>query len=72
VPEFNRRFAEHLRTLIDERGLRVADLALEIGRGDEVIYQYLRGKALPSVEVIVALGRALGLRDYRKVLPPTK
>jgi transcriptional regulator with XRE-family HTH domain len=70
VPQFNLRFAKHLRALMDKRKVSVADLAATIGRGDEVVYQYLRGQTLPSVEVLEAIGTALALPDYRKVLPP--
>ena len=69
------RFAVHLRALMDAKGWQVGDLHEQLTRfavdiEKPAIHVWLRGKSLPKAKFLEPLGRALGLKDYREVLPP--
>jgi ribosome-binding protein aMBF1 (putative translation factor) len=69
------RFALHLRSIMERKGWTSRDVAeritaagLNIGpRGIDV---WLRAEGMPKAKDIEVVGRALGFRDYRDVLPP--
>lgn len=69
------RFAIHLRSLMDAKDWEVGDLheqlkRLEVRVEKPAIHAWLRGEALPKARDLEKLGNALGLKDYREVLPP--
>ena len=70
------RFAVQLRAMMDKRGLRTAkevfDLLVKAGVdvGPRGIDVWLRGEGLPKWRDLERIGQALGLRDYRRLLPP--
>lgn len=70
------RFAVHLRALMDAKKWQVGDLheQLELfapGAVDKpAIQAWLRGQSMPKAKLIEPIGKALGLSDYRQVLPP--
>ncbi len=71
------RFARHLLDLMEKNGWSSKDVSqrlsragLEIGpRGVDV---WLRAEGSPKFRDLETIGRALGLKDYRDVLPPPK
>ena len=71
------RFALHLRQIMADRGWtskNVSDLlrrkGVDVGpRGVDV---WLRGEGSPKFRDLEQIGRALGLDDYRMVLPPPR
>src|SRR5262245_17907172 len=73
----NERFGQHFRTLVDRSGLTVTELKDLLSKaGHEVsesaIRKWMRGDRYPDHELMEALGTALGLSDYRKILPPAR
>ena len=65
------RFAMHLRARMDQQGMTTTALASKLRLGEPTIRAWLRGDTLPPIERLEPLGKALGLSDYRLVLPPS-
>lgn len=68
------RFALHLRDLMERRGWsskQVAELVTEAGLplGDRAVDSWLRGESMPKAKDLETIGVALGLADYRDLLP---
>lgn len=68
------RFALHLRALLEAKKLSSAEAAARItaaGLPTEVpaVNHWLRGDNMPKAKDLETIGRALGLADYRKLLP---
>jgi len=68
---FNRRFASHLKRLLDSAGLSVPEFADRIGKSQPTVYLYLRGTRLPPLDDLEAMANALGLDHAGSLLPPT-
>lgn len=66
---FKGRFAIRLAELMDARGLSATSLAALIDVDEPAIRKWLRADGLPELKQIEPLGKALGLKDYREVLP---
>lgn len=73
-PDFTIRFAIHLRRLLARRKLGTAKFhaalhrhKLEVSR--VTVAKWLNGERLPRVGDLEGIARALGLNDYRRVLP---
>lgn len=69
------RFAIQFREMIDARGIRAVELPAKLRREGvdvtlEAVKKWLRGERLPHPADAEALGRVLGLKDYRKLWPP--
>lgn len=72
--DFPTRFALHLRELLDKRKLTTADFREAVKRaGLDVaavtVKKWLSGERLPRADDLVPIGKSLGLKDYRLVLP---
>lgn len=65
------RFALHLDALLIERGMDSVKLAKASEIAEPTIRKWLRGESIPPVTSLPAIAKALGMADYRQVLPPT-
>jgi hypothetical protein len=70
--DFPSRFARKLRELIGDRSTRevsklVAEQGVEVT--DRAVEAWLRGQRLPKLRDIEKVAKALGLDDYRDLLP---
>lgn len=68
------RFALHLRDMLDKKKWSPSDLSERLKtHGLDIdpagVNVWLRGDGLPKAKDLEAVGNALGLKDYRKVLP---
>jgi hypothetical protein len=61
------RFAARLRDLAGDR--TTIDLGEAIGVNHETVRLWLRGDRLPDLDQWPALAKALGVADYRDLLP---
>jgi hypothetical protein len=74
--DFLSRFALHLRKIMDDNNWISKDVSeklaaggVDIGpRGVDV---WLRGEGSPKFRDLEKIGRALGMKDYRDILPPS-
>ena len=66
------RFAMHLAALMQQRAIDNKTLADRLGIGEATVRKWLRAESVPETLDLEALGKALGLLDYRSVLPPSK
>jgi transcriptional regulator with XRE-family HTH domain len=57
---------------MDEVGITSKALAAKLGIKEPTVRYWLRAETFPDIETLAALGKALGLDDYRKVLPPLR
>ena len=69
------RFALHLRKIMADREWSSKDVAERISAagvpiGARGVDVWLRGEGSPKFKDLEKIGRALGLRDYRELLPP--
>lgn len=67
-------FALHLDALLTERGISPQDLAesckaLGLPIEEHAVRAWLRGENMPKAHHLRKLGKALGLADYRHILP---
>lgn len=60
-------FAEAVKSLRIKAGLTQAELASRVDVVTSAINQYERGKRLPSPEIVVRLGMALGLPPVESI-----
>ena len=51
----------HIRDLIRESGHSVAEVSEYLGTSTSLVYRYIRGEVLPSIDRIVALSVYLGV-----------
>ena len=51
----------HIRDLIRESGHSVAEVSEYLGASTSLVYRYIRGEVLPSIDRIVALSVYLGV-----------
>lgn len=65
-------FSANLQNALEEKGLSQSDLARLSGESFMNISRYVRGLRIPSAEVAVEIGRALGLTVEQLFLPPKK
>lgn len=73
--KLQQRFGLHLRELMDKKGLSAGDLhrfleAEEIEISVSAVTKWMRGEGFPNVLTLAVIAQALGVSDYRKVLPP--
>lgn len=66
-PSMRERFAENLRELAKDR--QAHEIASRAGVTTDAVLKWLRGETLPDLDKWPALARAIGLKDYRKLLP---
>lgn len=64
-----RRFAEHLSTLVGDSAPRVAEA---VGVSSDSVRKWCRGDMVPNLEHWPKLATAVGLSDWRELLPPLK
>lgn len=69
---FRGRFAAHLESLMEAAGFTKDDLAEETGLGEATIRKWLRAEGTPDFPSMEKVADALGLDDYRLLLPPPK
>lgn len=69
---FRGRFAMHLQSLLTASGVSKDELANETGLGEPTIRKWLRADGTPDVSSLESIAAALGIDDYRMVLPPPK
>ena len=67
---FRGRFATHLQSLLTAAGMSTGDLAKETGLGEPAIRKWLRADGTPDPTSMELVAEALGIDDYRLVLPP--
>ena len=51
----------NLRTMIDDRHMTVAAVAIYLGATTSLVYRYIRGEVLPSTDRLLALSSLLGV-----------
>lgn len=73
--DFPTRFALHMRTLVDERGLSTVEFLSAVQRegldvSPSTVKKWIAGERLPRIEDLRIIGRVLKLKDYRHALPP--
>lgn len=56
-------FAKRLRTIMDEKGLRQAELCMRTGIGKSAMSQYLHGAFIPKQEKVHVIAKALGVSE---------
>jgi transcriptional regulator with XRE-family HTH domain len=66
----NQIIAKRLYTLMISKGWNQSELGRESGIPREVISDYMRGRALPTLEHAALLGTALDIAPHMLVLPP--
>jgi transcriptional regulator with XRE-family HTH domain len=64
------RVAEAIRTLREQRGASVSQLAAQAGVPKSTLVQLEAGRAKPSIETLWAVARALGVPFSRLIEPP--
>lgn len=69
LPPTSRRFAEHLSELVGGDAIRVARA---VGVSPDSVRKWCRGDMIPHLEHWPRLAKALGLKDWRHLLPPLK
>lgn len=62
------RFGLRLETLVFERGLTVKEFADKIGKSEDAVRTYFKGR-LPQIGDLPLMARVLGLNDYREIFP---
>lgn len=73
--QFETRFAIQLRGLLDKQKLTAADFldrirAAGVDVTRESVNKWIAGYHVPRPQDMPAIGRVLGLKDYRHLLPP--
>jgi hypothetical protein len=69
LPVAQRKFAEHLSKLVGDDSIRVA---AAVGVTPDAVRKWCAGHAVPSLEYWPKLSAALGLADWRELLPPLR
>jgi hypothetical protein len=69
LPPTTRKFAEHLASLIGDDSIRVAKA---VGVSADAVRKWCRGDSLPHLEHWPRLAKAVGLKDWRELLPRLK
>jgi transcriptional regulator with XRE-family HTH domain len=69
---FRGRFAAHLMALMESAGKTNTDIANATGLGEPAVRRWLRGEGVPELSVLESIADALGVADYRELLPPPK
>lgn len=64
-----RKFAAHLASLIGDDSVRVAE---SVGVSPDAVRKWCRGAMVPNLEHWPKLAAAVGLTDWRELLPPLK
>ena len=62
-----RAFANHLAKLVGDRS---KDVAGAVGVSHDAVLKWCAGDSLPTLDRWPKIAKALGLRDYRELLPP--
>lgn len=74
-PDFASRFALRLREIMAENGWTSKDVSDRLKKhgvpiSDRAVDVWMRGTSGPKFRDLEAVGRALGFKDYRDMLPP--
>ncbi len=69
LPVALRRFAEHLSKLVGDDSPRVA---AAVGVTPDSVRKWCAGHAVPSLEHWPRIAAAVGLSDWRELLPPLR
>ncbi len=64
------QWALWLRHLIEKSGLSVSAFAKEAGKGNATVFRYMRGDVCPPLNEWPAIASALGLENWRGLIPP--
>lgn len=65
------QFSAHFRALlIAHFGDDVSQIAPRLGCSEDMVRKYLRGAAVPSIDLWDAYAKALRLTDWRDLFPP--
>lgn len=62
-----RKFVVHLAALIGDNAVKVAN---EVGVSHDAVLKWCRGDTLPKLDHWPKLAKAVGLKDWRDLLPP--
>lgn len=62
-----RKFVLHLAALVGDRAGKVAE---DVGVSHDAVLKWCRGSTLPKLQHWPKLAKALGLKDWRELLPP--
>ena len=73
--DFGVRFGIHLRELLDKRKLTVGEFservqAAGVNVSAEAVHKWIAGGRIPRPQDMEGIAAALGLKDYRHLLPP--
>lgn len=63
------RFAARLGDFVSKRGIDPRELAKTLGVNQSVVYDWLAGRKLPSIDRFPALAKALGVKKISDLIP---
>lgn len=63
------KFGARLEQLVNAADLTVKEFAERIGKGEDSVWAYFKGKAVPHIDDWPKIAAALGLNDARDLLP---
>ena len=66
---FRGRFAARLRQLMKDNDITSTQLAKAVGVGEPAVRMWTRGDCFPPVDRLELIGEAIGVKDYRTILP---
>lgn len=69
LPLTLRKFAEHLSALVGDDAVKVARA---VGVSPDSVRKWCRGDMVPHLDHWPRLAKAVGLKDWRNLLPPLK
>ncbi|MDE2470772.1 MAG: helix-turn-helix transcriptional regulator [Bradyrhizobium sp.] len=63
------KFGARLEQLVNASGMNVKEFAAKIGKGEDSVWAYFKGKAVPHIDDWPKIAASLGLQDARELLP---
>lgn len=63
------KFGARLEALADEANLTASELGKRIGKSEDTIWTYFKGRAVPHIDDWPRIAKALGLADAGELLP---
>ena len=63
------KFGQHLEQLMVSAGLTTTEFAERIGVTPDTVRKYLRGAAVPVIDKWPKIGRTLGLKNAKDIIP---
>ncbi|MGC4002849.1 MAG: helix-turn-helix transcriptional regulator [Pirellulales bacterium] len=65
------QWAIHLCALMEAKGTTATELAEAVGKGRATVFQWLRGDLIPSLDHWPTIAKALGLKSWQQLVPPS-